>query len=162
MPPRKKAELYDLISYIVQLYEKEKLGFREIEARLRAEGYEISKSAIHRVYKDYREAAKEYTKKYDEIKALLTSLKDRPTTEMMEAVTAILARHVIDFVKNIETIDFEDPESLVRVTKAVSQISAQLQKLREERIDRIMEEVKQGKEQYSKEDVLKLLREVYG
>lgn len=163
MPPRKKAELYDVITYIVQLYEKEKLGFREIESRLRAEGYDISKSAIHRVYKDYRKAAEEYARKFDEVKALLISLKERPVTEMMEAVSAIIARHIIDFVKNIEAIDFDDPESLVKVTKAVSQISESLQKMREERLKSAVEQVsKDSKQEFSKEEVLKILREAYG
>jgi histidinol dehydrogenase len=125
--------------------------------------YDISKSAIHRVYKDYREAAKEYAKKFDEIKALLISLKDRPVTEMMEAVSAIIARHIIDFVKNIESIDFDDPESLVKVTKAVSQISESLQKVREERLQRAVEEVeKNSKQEFSKQEVLKILKEAYG
>ncbi len=163
MPPRKKAELYDLIAYIVQLYEEGKLSFRDIESRLRAEGYDISKSAIHRVYKDYREAAREYAQKYDEIKALLLSLKDRPVTEMMEAVSAIIARHVLDFVKNIESIEFDDPESLVKVTKAISQISENLQKMREERLQKAVEQVqKDSRNEFSKEEVLKILRMVYG
>lgn len=141
MPRRKKAELFDLINYIIQLYEKEKLSFKEIEARLRAEGYDIAKSSIHRAYKDYRKAAEEYNRKFDEIKALLQSLKDKPTTDMLEAVTAIIAKHVTDFVKDIEAVEFEDTESLVRVTKALSQMAERLQHLREERLAKAVQAI---------------------
>ncbi len=164
MPKRKKAELYDIISYIVQLYEKEKLDFRAIEARLRAEGYDISRASIHRAYKTYREAAKEYAKRYDEIKALLMALKDRPVTEMIEAVSAIIAQHVTNFVKDIESIDFADTEELVRVTKALSQMSERLQKLREERLEKAMKNIEAEAERkgIDKEFIKFIRQEVYG
>jgi allophanate hydrolase subunit 1 len=141
MPKRKKAELFDLINYIIQLYEKEKLSFKDIEIKLKAEGYDIGRSSIHRAYKDYRQAAAEYKQKFDEIQALLQSLKDRPTTDMIEAVTAIIAKHVTDFVKDIESVEFEDTESLVRVMRSLSQMADRLQNLREERLKKAMQEI---------------------
>jgi len=48
MGRRKKAQLYDIIQKIVYLYEKEKRDFKTIESLLRSEGYDISKSSIHR------------------------------------------------------------------------------------------------------------------
>ncbi|WP_028844718.1 phage protein Gp27 family protein [Thermodesulfovibrio thiophilus] len=164
MPRRKKAELLDLINYIIQLYEREKLGFRDIEARLKAEGYDIGRSSIHRAYKDYRKAAEEYNKKFDEINALLTTLKDRPTTDMLEAVTAIIAKHVTDFVKDIESIEFEDTEALVRVTRALSQMADRLQSLREERISKAMQEIeKEAKLKGIDQEFIRYVRkEIFG
>lgn len=164
MPKRKKAELLDLINYIIQLYEKEKLSFTEIESRLKAEGYDIGKSSIHRAYKDYKKAAEEYSKKFDEIKALLFSLKDRPTTDMLEAVTAIITRHIIEFTKDIEAVEFEDAESLVRVTKALSQMAERLQSLREERLTKAMHEIEQEAEKkgIDQEFIKYVRKEIFG
>ncbi len=160
MPRRQKARLYDIITYIVELHEKEGLDFKSIEARLRAEGYDISKSSIHRAYKSYTEAAKDYNRMFEEVKVLLETFKEKPVQYQLEAITGIIASHLLKFVKDIEALEFEDPEALALTIQRLTQSIEKLTKFREERLKKIIEEAE--KETTTKEDLLKMLKEVYG
>jgi len=160
MPRRQKARLYDLITYIVQLHEKEGLDFKSIEARLRAEGYDISKSSIHRAYKSYAEAARDYNRMFEEVKVLLEAFKEKPVQYQLEAITGIIASHLLKFVKDIEALEFEDPEALALTIQRLTQSIEKLTKFREEKLKQIIEEA--SKENTTKEDLLKMLKEVYG
>jgi len=92
MARRKKAQLYDIIQKIIYLYENEKKDFRTIESILRTEGYDISKSAIHRAYKDYSEAAELYNKWWDKIEILVQQTQNKPTSFMLSSLVAILTQ----------------------------------------------------------------------
>lgn len=159
-----KVNLYGLIEDIISFYEEDNLSFNEIEEKLRKQGYDISKSSIHKAYKTYKDAAKAYSQKFDEIQLLLSSLKDKPTTEMMEAVNAIIARHVLDFVKDIDTIEFDNAEDLTKVAKTISDMSDKLQKIREEKLKKAVENIEeQAKKQgIDKEFVNYVRKEIYG
>ncbi|MCS7317309.1 MAG: DUF3486 family protein [Candidatus Dojkabacteria bacterium] len=159
-----KVNLYGLIEDIINLYEKENLSFYQIEDLLKKQGYDISKSSIHKAYKTYKDAAKAYSQKFDEIQLLLTSLKDKPTTEMMEAISAIIARHLLEFVKDIDSISFDSPEELAKVAKTVSDMSDKLQKIREEKLKKAVENIeKQAKDKgIDLEFINYVKKEIYG
>lgn len=146
------------------MYEKENLSFSEIEVCLKQKGYDISKSSIHKAYKTYKDAAKAYSQKFDEIQLLLTSLKDKPTTEMMEAISAIIARHLLEFVKDIDSITFDNPEELAKVAKTISDMSDKLQKIREEKLKKAVENIeKQAKDKgIDAEFINYVKKEIYG
>ncbi len=163
MPRRKKAQLYDLINRIVYLYETEKKSFKEIESILRAEGYDISKSAIHRAYKSYAETAEEFKKIYEETKALINTLKENPATDVMEGIATILANRLFKFVKDIEAMDFETPEELILAVQRLSKTLSDLQKIREEREKKALEVLEKGAEEGKvDEEIIQKIREIYG
>ena len=163
MPKRKKAQLYDLINRIVYLYETEKKNFREIESILRAEGYDISKSAIHRAYKSYAETAEEFKKIYEETKALIDTLKENPATDVMEGIATILANRLFKFVKDIEAMDFETPEELILAVQRLSKTLSDLQKIREEREKKALEVLEKGAEEGKVDaEIIQKIREIYG
>jgi len=163
MPKRKKAQLYDLINRIVYLYETEKKSFKEIESILRAEGYDISKSAIHRAYKSYAETAEEFKKIYEETKALIDTLKENPATDVMEGIATILANRLFKFVKDIEAMDFETPEELILAVQRLSKTLSDLQKIREEREKKALEVLEKGAEEGKVDaEIIKKIREIYG
>jgi histone H3/H4 len=164
MPRRKKAQLYDLINRIVYLYEKEGKGFREIEAILRAEGYDISKSAIHRAYKSYAESAEEFRRIYEETKALIETLKENPATDVMEGIATILANRLFKFVKDIEAMDFETPEELILSVQRLAKTLSDLQKVREERLKKAAEKIEEeAKRRDIDPEFIEIVRkEIYG
>jgi len=163
MPRRKKAQLYDLIARIVHYYENEGKSFKEIESILRAEGYDISKSAIHRAYKSYAETAEEFKKIYEETKALIDTLKENPATDVVEAIATILANRVFKFVKDIEAMDFETPEELILAVQRLSKTLSDLQKIREEREKKALEVLEKGAQEGKvDEEIVKKIREIYG
>ena len=163
MPRRKKAQLYDLISRIVYLYEEKKLSFKEIESILRAEGYDISKSAIHRAYKSYAETAEEFKKIYEETKALIDTLKENPATDVVEGISVILANRLFKFVKDIESMEFETPEELILSVQRLAKTLSDLQKVREEREKKALEVLEKGAEEGKvDEEIIQKIREIYG
>ena len=163
MPRRKKAQLYDLISRIVYLYEEKKLSFKEIESILRAEGYDISKSAIHRAYKSYAETAEEFKKIYEETKALIDTLKENPATDVVEGISVILANRLFKFVKDIESMEFETPEELILSVQRLAKTLSDLQKVREERERKALEVLEKGAEEGKvDEEIIQKIREIYG
>ena len=163
MPRRKKAQLYDLINRIVYLYEAEKKSFKEIESILRAEGYDISKSAIHRAYKSYAETAEEFKKIYEETKALIDTLKENPATDVMEGIATILANRLFKFVKDIEAMDFETPEELILSVQRLSKTLSDLQKIREEREKKALEVLEKGAQEGKVDaEIIEKIRQIYG
>ncbi|SMO77179.1 Protein of unknown function [Balnearium lithotrophicum] len=163
MPRRKKAVLQDVITRIVYLYENEKKTFKEIEAILRAEGYDISKSSIHRAYKSYAQAAEDYKKIYEETKALIDTLRENPATDVIETMGTMLANHMFKFVKDIQSMEFEDPTELVSALQKLAKTMADLQKIREEREKRALEVLQKGMEEGKVDaEIVRKIQELYG
>ncbi len=167
MGRRSKAKMYDLVNRIIHLYEKEKMKIKDIESLLRSEGYDISKSSIHRTIKTHQELAIEYRRIAEETKGLIEALKENPATDLMEAVHTILTNKIFEFVRQIEAIDFDDPVELTQAVSRLSKSLESLQKYREERLEKVMKKIeeeaeKQGIKEDFKNFVIQELKQAYG
>ena len=164
MPRRKKAELYDLIQRIIHMHEVEKKDFKTIASILRSEGYDISKSAIHRAYRDYKEFAKKYNEWWDKIEAVVKMTQDKPTSFMLSAVVSVLTQHVMDFVKDIDFMEFEDPNDLIRAVKDLTQMAKSLEEYIGERLKRAVEKIEEEgrKKGIDPEFLRRIKEEIYG
>ncbi len=164
MPRRKKAELYDLVQRIIHMHEVEKKDFKTIASILRSEGYDISKSAIHRAYRDYKEFAKKYNEWWDKIEAIVSMTQDKPTSFMLSAVVSVLTQHVMDFVKDIDFMEFEDPNDLIKAVKDLTQMAKSLEEYIGERLKRAVEKIEEeGKKKGIDPEFLKRIKEeIYG
>ena len=166
MARRSKAKMYDLVNRIIYLYEKEKMKVKDIESLLRSEGYDISKSSIHRTIKTHQQLAEEYKRTAEEVKALIEALKNLPATDMMEAIHAHLTTKLLEFTKQIESLAFDDPVDFVNAVSKLSKSLESLQKYREERLEKLMKKIeeeakKQGVEEFGK-FVIEELKDAYG
>ena len=157
---RSKADLYKLIDRIIYMYHEEKKDLKTIANILQAEGYDISKSSIHRTIKSYSDAAKEFQEIYEEAKVLVETLKEKPASDVMESITKILANRLFRFVKDIEAMDFENPDELILSIERLSKTIERLEKYRAEKVKQILETAQ--KDTVSKEDILNMLKEIYG
>lgn len=164
MAKRSKAKMYDLVNRIIYLYEKEKMKIKDIESILKSEGYDISKSSIHRTIKTHQQLAIEYKKIAEEAKGLIEALKENPATDLMEAVHTILTNKIFDFVRQIEKIDFDDPVELTQAVSRLSKSLESLQKYREERLEKAMQKIEEEatKRNIDPEFMEMLKREIYG
>ena len=164
MPKRKKVDLYDLIQRIVYLYEEEKKDFRTIASLLKAEGYDISRSTIHRAYRDYKELAKQYNEWWDKIEVLVRQTQDKPTSFMLSALVSILTQHVLDFAKDINFMEFEDPSELIKAVKDLTQVSKSLEEYISTKLQKSVEKIEEeGKKRNIDPEFLKIIREeIYG
>jgi len=160
MPRRKKAELYDIVTAIIRMYVEEKKDIRTITSELRSQGYDISKSSIHRVIKDWKKAAEDYNRMFEEIKFLLESFKDKPVQYQLEAIAGLLASHALKFAKDIEALEFESGEEFALFIHRLTQALEKLTRFREERLKQLIEEAK--KPETTKEDIIRKLEEFYG
>lgn len=163
MGRKSKAKMYDIVNRIIYLYEKEKLNIKEIESILKSEGYDISKSAIHRTLKTHEELAEEYRKVAEETKALVEELKKVPASNLMEATLTILANKIFRFVKNIEELEFDEPERLVQAMNRLATSIEKMQRYREE-LEAKMKviEAEAEKRNIDPEFMQMLKREIYG
>jgi hypothetical protein len=164
MPKRKKAQLYDIIQKIVYLYENEKKDFKTIESILRTEGYDISKTAIYRAYKDYSEVAKQYNEWWDKIEVLVQQTQNKPTSFMLSSLVAMLTQKVLEFTKDIDRFEFEEPEQLITAVSKLSQMSQSLEKHITEKLQKAAEKIEEeGKKRNIDPEFLKLIKEeIYG
>jgi len=164
MPRRKKAELYDLIERIIYMYEAEKKDFRTIASILRSEGYDISRSAIHRAYKNYKEFAKKYNEWWDKIEAVVKMTQDKPTSYMLGAVITVLTQHVMEFVKDIDFMEFDDPNDLIKAVKDLTQMTKSLEEYIGDKLKKAVENIeKEGKKRGIDPEFLESIRrELYG
>jgi hypothetical protein len=160
---RSKAKLYDLVERIIYLYENEKMTIRDIEALLRAEGYDISKSSIHRTIKSYTELAEEYKRTAEETKALIEALREQPASYQMEAILTMLVSKVFNFVRSIEELEFEDPHELVLALNRLASSVEKMQRYREELEAKMAKvELEAKKRNIDKEFIEYVRKEIFG
>ena len=82
----------------------------------------------------------------------------------MEAVHTILTNKIFEFVRQIETIDFDDPTELTQAISRLSKSLESLQKYREERLEKAMRNIeKEAKKRNIDPEFMEMLkREIYG
>lgn len=164
MGRKKKAQLYDIIQKIIYMHEKEKKDFKTIESILRAEGYDISKSSIHRAYKDYKEFSQKYNEWWDKVEAVVKMTQDKPTTFMLSAVVSVLTQQVMDFVKDIDFMEFEEPGELIRAVKDLTTMAKSLEEYIGEKLKKAVEKIEEeGKKKGIDPEFIKMVKEeIYG
>lgn len=127
---RSKAELYDIVDRIIKMFEEDHLTTQEIEYRLRNEGYNISREAIRRTVKKNRTIAKELAKARSETEVLIDTIRSNPATDVNEATTDFLIAKSFEFVKTIESVDFDDLPELAKFIKDITKIKTDIVKQR--------------------------------
>jgi histone H3/H4 len=146
------------------MHEEEKKDFKTIASILRSEGYDISKSAIHRAYKDYKEFAKRYNEWWDKIEAVVKMTQDKPTTYMLSTIVTVLTQHVMEFVKDIDFMEFDEPGELIKAVKDLTQMAKSLEEYIQEKLRKAVEKIEEeGRKKGIDPEFLETIRrELYG
>lgn len=124
-----KVELFDLLERVIKLHGEHK-SIKEIEAMLRGEGYGISRESIRRALKSSAQAASEYRKAYEESRALVEAVRSNPNTDVYETITSLLAGKILESVKGIEEINFEDPVGMALAVNKLADSQVKIARLR--------------------------------
>lgn len=143
MAPRSKAELMDLVSRIVSMYEDDKMTLVEIEQQLRDEGIDISRESIRRTVKSNKQIARELMKTREETTQLINAIRDNPATDTNEATLDYLIGKAFEYTKTIESVEFADLPELSRFIKNMTQAKTQIVKMRMD-YQALFEKVKAG------------------
>lgn len=130
MSKKSKAELFGLIERIVQMSNVDHLSCEDIEQKLRAEGYDISREAIRRTVKSNKSIADELMKTREETMALVDAIRDNPGTDINEATLDFLISKAFEFTKSIEAMNFKDLPELATFVSRMTRAKTQLAKLR--------------------------------
>ncbi len=129
MPARSKAELQGLVERIKCEYDAGK-NTRQIARELQAEGFDISKSGVHRSIKSSREAAGQYEQAVREARVMMETVRNNPNTEVAEVATSMVSQKMLEYVKQIDGLEFETPEQFIHCLAQIAQTQARLGKLR--------------------------------
>ena len=130
MAQRSKAELLDIVTRIVKLYEEDKLTLADIEKRLRDEGIDISRESIRRTVKSNKTIARELMKTREETTALINTIRDNPATDTNEATLDYLIGKAFQYTKTIESVDFADVPELAKFIKDMTRAKTQIVRMR--------------------------------
>lgn len=120
MGAKQKAELLGLVERIVKAYNEEHKTLKDIEAELREDGIDISREAIRRTVKSNKSIAAELEKTRVETVELINSIRDNPATDTNEATLDFLISKAFEYVKTIESVNFE---SLPQLGKFLEQMT---------------------------------------
>ncbi len=113
MGRRSKADLYDVVDRILELYTKDKLTIKEIADQLKRDGIDMSREAVRRSIKNTREAASELKKSIEEARVMMDAARDNPNTDLPELITTKLGCLLWREAQEIDAIEFDDPAALV-------------------------------------------------
>ena len=130
MGQRSKVDLHGLVERILELYNKERKTIQEIEELLRAEGYDISRESIRRKLKSTKDIAELYRKSVEEAKVLVDAVRENPNTDVIEVATSLIAHNIMNFSKEIEGINFDDPLKYIEAVRKLSDAQVKVAKLR--------------------------------
>jgi len=130
MGRRSKVDLLGLVERILELYNKEGKTIQEIEEILRSEGYDISRESIRRKLKSTKDIAELYRKSMEEAKVLIDAVRENPNTDVVEVTTSLLAHNLMNFSKEIDSIDFDDPLKFIEAVRKLSDAQVKVAKLR--------------------------------
>lgn len=120
MGRRSKAESLGIVERIIDLYTRDKLKSDDIAKELEKEGIKLSSRSIRRTIRTNKEAAVQLRKAQEETEILLDSIKDTAGTDLVDAANQLVARKLVDYIKDLDDLDFDDPKDLFSALSAVT------------------------------------------
>ncbi len=130
MGRRSKAEQYGLVEKIIKLYTQGKT-VSEISEELTAEGFEISKSSVHRTVKSWEELLTEYKVATAQAKAFVEAIGTGSNTDFVETGVALLSNEIIELFRALRSIEIhaEDLEGLNKKIEGLNRLALSLQRI---------------------------------
>jgi hypothetical protein len=136
MGAKSKAEQYGLKELIAEKWDGGKKTIvyvtGEVNDWLRQNGYKItvSREAVRHAIRNYEDEIADVRKGVEISKAMAEVFKDHPGTEQSEAMLLYLSQLVTKELRNIESINFEDPTDLILSAAKLTQAQAKLSQYR--------------------------------
>ncbi len=140
MGQKSKADQYGLKEIIAEKWDggKKTIVFvtEEVNAWLQENGYKItiSREAIRRAVRSYEDEIADVRKGVEISKAMAEVFKDHHGTEQSEAMLMYLSQLITKELRNIESINFEDPAEMIHATAKLTLAQAKLSQYRTQAI----------------------------
>ena len=151
MGQKSKADQYGLKELIAEKWDGGKKTIvyvtEEVNEWLKQNGYKItvSREAIRRAVRGYEDEIAGVRKSIEASKAIAEVFKDHPGTEQSEAMLMYIAQLINNDLRNIESLNFENPVDLVRSFTEVTKAQAKLSQYRSQAVkalDKAKKEIK--------------------
>jgi len=130
MGRRSKADLFDLVDRILELYTRDKLTIREIADQLQGEGFDISREAVRRSLKDSKEIAADMRTSIEEARVMMDAVRDNPNTDLAEAMVTRFSGLLFRESQAIDSLDFNDPGDAILAAGRLANAQAKLGSVR--------------------------------
>ena len=108
MPRRNKVEIQGLVDRIVDMFYNQNLSQREIEEKLKEEGFDVSKSGVGRTLVDYAGQMKAYKEAAIEAANMVKELKNEAGLNLAETTSQLLQVKLLSAVKDVEVEDLDE------------------------------------------------------
>jgi hypothetical protein len=151
MGTKSKAEQYGLKELIAGKWDGGKKTIvyvtDEVNDRLKQNGYKItvSREAVRHAIRDYEDEIADVRKGVEMSRAMAEVFKDHPGTEQSEAMLMYLSQLITKELRNIESINFENPLEIIQGAAAVARAQAKLSQYRTQAVnalDKAKEKIK--------------------
>jgi hypothetical protein len=151
MGAKSKAEEYGLKELIAEKWDGGKKTIvyvtGEVNDWLKQNGYKItvSREAVRHAIRNYEDEIADVRKGVEISKSMAEVFKDHPGTEQSEAMLMYLSQLITRELRNIESINFEDPAELVLSAAKLAQAQAKLSQYRTQAVkalDKAKEKIK--------------------
>jgi len=130
MGRRSKADLYDVVDRILELYTRDKLTIRQISEQLKDEGFDMSREAVRRSLKTSKEIAAELTKSIEEARVMMDVVRANPNTDIAEAVVTRLGGLLLRDTQAVDELEFEDASAMILGAARLANAQAKLGSVR--------------------------------
>jgi hypothetical protein len=156
MGQKSKADQYGLKEIIAEKYDggKKTIVFvtEEVNAWLEENGYKItvSREAIRRAVRSLDDEVADLRKGIEISKAMADVFKDHPGTELSEGMLMYLSQLITKELRNIESINFEDPAEMINAAAKLTMAQAKLSQYRTQAVKALEKAKTQIKEELQK------------
>lgn len=132
MTQRSKIELQGLSERIIEMYNQDNMTMTDIANVLSDEGYEVSRSGVHREVKKWESFIAEQKEQEQLASQFLDAFKDRPNTDISEMTMQIMQRKMLTALKefDINEKSFKDASQFVHAIARLSDSQVNLDKLK--------------------------------
>ncbi len=127
----------------------------KIAKKLKSEGISLSSRAVRRTIRTAADAAVHLRKAEDETRILLDSIKDSPGTDIIDAANQLVSAKILNYIKDIDEMDFDDPKEMLSALESVSRSTVGIGRLKME----FTKGVKAAKKELERELTSMLLEE---
>ena len=151
MGQKSKADQYGLKKLIAEKWDGGKKTIvyvtDEVNAWLTQNGYKItvSREAVRHAIRSYEDEVADLRKSMEISRSMAEVFKDSPGTEQSEAMLMYISQLVTKELRNIQSINFEDPVDLIHASAKLTMAHAKLSQYRTQAVkalDRAKEQIK--------------------
>ena len=157
MGQKSKADQYGLKELIAEKWDGGKKTIvyvtEEVNKWLQENGYKItvSREAIRRRIRSYEDEIADLRKSMEISKQMAEVFKDHPGTELSEAMLMQLAQLIQKDLRQIESINIEDPVDMIHATAKLTTAQAKLAQFRTQAVKALDKAKEQLKAELQKE-----------